>query len=104
LRFTARAQVAPAKPPPTTTTRGAPIAFELLDDELGEAGERALSHLGARDAHDDRVVGADHHPGVDLGSHGSLRGGVAGERDMEAEREPGGRGGRAGEELAAGDL
>ena len=81
-----------------------PVAFELLDDELGEAGERALSHLGARDAHDDRVVGADHHPGVDLRSHGALRGGVAGERDMEAEREPGGRGGRAGEELAAGDL
>src|SRR5207237_1274364 len=28
-----------------------PIAFELFGDELREAGERALAHLGAGDAH-----------------------------------------------------
>ena len=31
-----------------------PVALELLGDELGEAGERALAHLGARDADDAR--------------------------------------------------
>ena len=43
-----------------------PVAFELFGDELGEAGERALAHLGARDADDDGVVGLDHDPGVDF--------------------------------------
>ena len=44
-----------------------PVAFELFDDELRETGERALPHLGARDADDGGVVGLDHDPGVDLG-------------------------------------
>src|SRR6476646_5134726 len=44
-----------------------PVAFELLGNQLGEAGEGALTHLGARDADHNRVVRADHHPGVDLG-------------------------------------
>ena len=35
-----------------------PVAFELLGDELGEAGERALAHLRAGDADHDRVVRA----------------------------------------------
>src|SRR5215471_7635218 len=43
-----------------------PVAFELLGDELGEPGERALTHLGAGDANDHCVVRADHHPGIDL--------------------------------------
>ena len=44
-----------------------PVAFEFLGDELGEAGERALAHLRARDADHDGVVGPDHDPGVDFG-------------------------------------
>ena len=31
-----------------------PVAFELFGDELREAGEGALAHLGARDADDAR--------------------------------------------------
>src|SRR5262249_61806604 len=41
-----------------------PVAFELLCDELGEPGERALTHLGAGDANDHRVLRPDHHPPV----------------------------------------
>ena len=41
-------------------------AFELFGDELRKAGERALAHLGARDADDDGFVRLHHHPGVDL--------------------------------------
>ena len=44
-----------------------PVAFEFLGDQLGEAGERALAHLGAGDADDDGLVGPDHDPGVDFG-------------------------------------
>ncbi len=43
-----------------------PVAIQLFGDELGEAGQRALSHLRARDADHHLVVGMDHHPGVDL--------------------------------------
>ena len=39
-----------------------PVAFELLGDELGEAGERALPHLRARDADHAGVVGLDRRP------------------------------------------
>ena len=39
-----------------------PVALELLGDQLGEAGERALPHLGARDADHHRVVGLDRPP------------------------------------------
>ena len=45
-----------------------PVALELLGDELGEAGERALAHLGARDADHAGVVGLDRDPDVDLGA------------------------------------
>src|SRR5262249_35103166 len=49
----------------------------------------ALAHFRARDADDDGVVGPHHHPGIDLGRQ-RLRRGLIGERNMEAEREPGG--------------
>ena len=44
-----------------------PVAFQLLGHQLGEPGQRALSHLGAGDADHDGVVRADHHPGGHLG-------------------------------------
>src|SRR5262249_2607249 len=79
-----------------------PVAFELLGDELGEPGERALTHLGAGDANDHRVVRADHHPGVDLGRAvlraDHLR---AAERKVEAERQPAAHCGRAHHDAAA---
>ena len=50
-----------------------PVALELLGDELGEAGQRALAHLGAGDADHHLVVGMDHHPGVELLHLGRLR-------------------------------
>src|SRR5262249_60335463 len=82
-----------------------PVAFELLGDELGEPGERALTHLGAGDANDHRVVRADHHPGVDLRRAilctDDLR---AAERKVEAERQPAAHGRRAHYEAAAIDL
>ena len=43
-----------------------PVAFQLLGDELREAGQRALAHLRAGDADHHRVVRPDHDPGVDL--------------------------------------
>jgi hypothetical protein len=56
-----------------------PIAFQLLGNQLREAGHRALSHFGARNPDDDRVVRADNDPGVHfLGAVGRLRG-----RDIE---------------------
>ena len=93
----------------------APIAFELLGDELGEAGERALAHLRARDADHAGVVGPDRHPDIDFraGVAGALRDGFAeAGRQVETEREAAaGRGGaddeRAARQLrgvAAGDL
>ena len=39
-----------------------PVGVEFIGDELREAGERALAHLRAGNAHDGGVVGADHHP------------------------------------------
>src|SRR5262249_44943644 len=79
-----------------------PVAFQLLGDELGEAGERPLTHLGTRDADHDGVVRADHHPGVDF--RRAVRGADdprAAERDVEPERKPATRGGGAYDEAAA---
>src|SRR5262249_58990015 len=45
-----------------------PIALELFGDELGEARDRALSHLRARDADHAGVVGFDENPRIDLGA------------------------------------
>src|SRR5262249_12289818 len=66
-----------------------PVAFELLGDELGEPGERALTHLRAGDANDHRVVRTDHHPGVDL-RRAVLRADHlrAAKRKVEAEHQP----------------
>ena len=79
-----------------------PVAFELFGDELGEAGQRALAHLGAGDADDDGVVGLDHDPGVDF--RRAVRGASAlsaAERKIEAEREPAADSGGADDEGAA---
>src|SRR5262249_22588633 len=82
-----------------------PVAFELLGDELGEPGERALTQLRAGEANAHRVVRTDHHAGVDLGRAvlrtNDLR---AAERKVEAERQPAAHGGRAHHEAAAIDL
>ncbi len=43
-----------------------PVALELLGDELREARQRPLPHLGARDANHDDVVGLHDDPRVDL--------------------------------------
>ena len=58
-----------------------PVAFEFFGDKLREARQRALPHLGARDAHDDGVVGTDHHPGIDLGRA------VGGVNELRSERQ-----------------
>ena len=82
-----------------------PVAFQFLGDELGEAGERALAHLRARDADHHGVVGPDHDPGVDFGravggadDRGSAKG------KIEAEREPGADRGGADDEGTAVEL
>jgi hypothetical protein len=72
-----------------------PVAFELLGDQLGEAGERALAHLGARDPNDDGVVRLDHHPGIDLGRAVGGAHHLRAEREREAERKPATGGGGA---------
>ena len=48
----------------------APITLQFFGDELAEAGLRSLPHFGASDADDDRVVGCDHDPGIDLARTG----------------------------------
>ena len=79
-----------------------PVAFEFFGDELGEAGERALAHLRARDADHDGVVGPDHDPGVDFRrAVGGADHGRAAEGNVEAEREAGADGGGADHEGAA---
>ena len=83
-----------------------PVALQLFDDELREAGQRTLPHLRARDAHNDRVVRLDEHPGIDLGARVRrgrcfLRGSVIdAEWNVEAERKPAACGGRTDEEAA----
>src|SRR5262249_15561763 len=67
-----------------------PVAFELFGDELGEAGESALTHFRPRDADHHGVVGTDHDPDIDFGR--TIRradDGRSSEREIEAEREPG---------------
>ena len=77
-----------------------PVALELLGDELGETGERALTHLGAGDADDDGVVRPDHDPSIDF--RRAVRGAddVWTERDIHAEHEPATEGGGAHDEGA----
>src|SRR5262249_43193732 len=82
-----------------------PVALELLGDELSEAGDRALAHLGAHGADDGAVVRADRDPDGDLGravrgahDFGSERGQAQSEREPAADR------GAGDEELATADL
>ena len=81
-----------------------PVAFKLFRDHLREASQAALTHLGARDADDDFVVGLHHDPGVDLSSGGrgdALRHRLlVHERHMKADDETGRCGGAAFEEAA----
>src|SRR5262245_21147928 len=81
----------------------APVAFELLGDELSQSGDRALAHLRAGDADHAGVVGLDRDPDIDLGAAagGALRRRFtkAG-RQVETEREPAARGGGADDERA----
>ncbi len=80
-----------------------PVAFELFGDQLGEPGERALAHLGTRDADHAAVVRLDRDPDVDFRC-AVLRQRFADERRLEAEREPAGRERRgADDEFAAGE-
>ena len=81
-----------------------PVALEFLGDQLREARQRALPHLGARDADDDGVVGPDHDPGVDLGRAVGGERGRRTEGQLQAEGEAAADRGGADEELAARDL
>jgi len=74
-----------------------PIAFQFFGDHLGEAGERALPHLGAGNTDDDGVIRLDDDPGVDLGR--ALRAGRGQEGNVKAEGQTGG--GRADDERTA---
>ena len=47
-----------------------PVALQFLGHHLCQSGERALTHLGTRNTNDDRIIGFNHHPGVDLGYRG----------------------------------
>ena len=82
-----------------------PVALELLGDELGEAGNRALAHLGTRNADHAGVVGLDGDPYVEFGAaiggdalrHCRAEPG----RQVEPERESPSGGGGADDEFAA---
>src|SRR5690606_28119316 len=43
-----------------------PVGFQFLGNKLGKAGQRALAHLDAGDADQNRVVRIDNDPGVKL--------------------------------------
>ena len=45
----------------------APVAFELLSDQLRKSGEGSLTELGACDANDDGVIRLNHDPVRDFG-------------------------------------
>src|SRR6267378_2761989 len=83
----------------------APVAVELLGDELCEAGDRSLAHLGAHRADQGGVVRADRHPDGDLGRavgrahHGGTEWGKA-----QPERKSAADGGAADEEGTAGEF
>ena len=82
-----------------------PVAFELFGHELGEAGEGALTHFRAGDANHGGVVGADHHPDIDLGrAVGGADHGRSAKGKIEADSEAGAGGSRSDHETAAGEL
>ena len=81
-----------------------PVALELLGDELGEAGDRALAHLRTRDADHAGIVGFDGDPYIDFGavSGGALRHCRAeAQRQVESQCESPACGGGADDEFAA---
>ena len=78
-----------------------PIAFELLGNQLGKAGKRALTHLRACDAHDASIVGLDCDPYVDLGAVIGCAGRRAEAKwKMEPERKPAACSGGTDDELS----
>src|SRR5262249_10458324 len=81
-----------------------PVAFQLLGDELGETGHRALPHLGAGDADDDAVIRLDHDPGRHF--RRAVRGAndSGAERNVHAEREAAAERGSAHDEGTTVDL
>ena len=81
-----------------------PIAFELLGDELREAGERALTHLRARDADHAGVVGLDGDPHIDFAAVAGGACAIAAPKPngrLKPERESAACGGGTDDELAA---
>ena len=78
-----------------------PVAFELLGDQHGEAGHRALAHLGVGNADGDGVVGLDHDPAADLDGciRSRSRSWVPGKE--QAEREPAAHAGGADKKCTA---
>src|SRR4029453_10683162 len=84
-----------------------PVALELLADELGEAGERALAHLRAGDADDHVLVGLDDDPGADLAAfraQHTLRQRVAEPGDIDAQSQAAASRCAGYQELAPGDI
>src|SRR5262249_48395329 len=81
-----------------------PVAFQLLGDELGETGHRALPHLGAGNADDDAVIRLDHDPGRHF--RRAVRGAndSGAERNVHAEREAAAERGSAHDEGTTVDL
>ena len=76
-----------------------PVAFELFGDQLGEAGEGALTHFHGG------VIGADHHPDIDFGrAIGGADDCRSAEGNIEADGETGAGGSRADHEAAASEL
>jgi len=79
-----------------------PVALQLLGDELREAGQRACpsrsGRCGSRRCRRDAQP-----PRVNFGCGRGLRGGDAGERDVEADDEAAGRGSGGLQEAAARD-
>ena len=43
-----------------------PVALQFLGHHLCQAGKGALPHLGTGDTNDDRIIGLNHHPGINL--------------------------------------
>ena len=71
-------------------TEQVPVALQFLGDELCEAGQGALPHLGTGDSHDDAVVRIDDDPGVDLVQEVGGGAGESGQRHAQAESRAGG--------------
>ena len=78
-----------------------PVGIELIGDKLRQAGQCALTHLGACDADDRRIIGLDDDPDAKFGARWCLRGGF---RDGPTEGQATAGGERGGEEGAAANV